>query len=423
MKQRIFGWISILVGVVLALALVEVTAIAWLYLEDGHYTSADELFERTQNTYVRDMTKNSDCRYVDTLFPHPYLGFVHHGNPPCGKSWVNNIGEFGDNVPLRKRADRYTILLAGGSVAAQLAQELEPPAQRYLEEALNKRYISPNGQPFLVLNGGDGAWKQPQPFILFSMYVDSVDAVATLGGFNEHYFFHPGTQERLERPLSNFIDVNPFVADENFGDAAVGWVIGRVAGALARVPVLGRSHAAYMVIRGIEAVAKSKDNFSSTKKTTLTSLFSLPPDIPSDPDKLFQAQLGLFQKYERAIDAVAHDNGVKSAHFIQPVPGWGKELTAEEKASVGDLSYIDRYRRMAAGLLALRDRGMAVFDLGDIYKDEKGKIYADDVHCYRDTIQTGPRAGRADSRGYTIMAESIAADLAKVWGFKEKPGN
>ena len=43
-KQRIFGWISVLIGVVLALATVEVAAIAWLYVEDGRYTPAAELF-------------------------------------------------------------------------------------------------------------------------------------------------------------------------------------------------------------------------------------------------------------------------------------------------------------------------------------------------------------------------------------------
>ena len=91
MKQRIFGWISSLIGIVLALALIEGAAIVWLFIEDGRYTSAEELFERTQNTYVRDMTRGSACRYVDTLFPHPYLAFVHHANPPCGLPWVNNI--------------------------------------------------------------------------------------------------------------------------------------------------------------------------------------------------------------------------------------------------------------------------------------------------------------------------------------------
>ena len=109
MKKRIFGWITILIGIVMALAVVEVTAIAWLYLEDGRYTSAEELFERTQNTYVRDMTKGSTCRYVDTLFPHPYLAFVHHGNPPCGLPNVNNIGLLNADFPTIKPTDRYIV--------------------------------------------------------------------------------------------------------------------------------------------------------------------------------------------------------------------------------------------------------------------------------------------------------------------------
>ena len=114
MKQRIFGWISILIGFVFALALIEVTAIAWLYVEDGRYTPAAELFERTQNTYVRDATKGTACRYVDTLYPHPYVAFVHHANPPCGMPWVNNVGLFGPDFPTVKPADRYVVMLIGG---------------------------------------------------------------------------------------------------------------------------------------------------------------------------------------------------------------------------------------------------------------------------------------------------------------------
>src|SRR5579864_592744 len=220
MKRRIFAGITTLIGIILALAAVEVTATVWLIIEDGHYTPADELFQRTQNTYVRDLTRGKDCRYVDTLYPHPYVAFVHHGNPPCGLANINNVGLFNDDFPTVKRTDRYTILLVGGSVASQMAQNWGPPAPHYLELALNKGYVSPNGKPFLVLDGGDGAWKEPQSFILFSLYASSVDAVVTLDGYNEHYMFEPGTSERLERPLSNFEDVNPFVANENFGDAA-----------------------------------------------------------------------------------------------------------------------------------------------------------------------------------------------------------
>ena len=414
MKRRIFGLVSTLIGIVLAFALIEVAATLWLTVEDGHYTPASELFDRTQNSYVRDMTRHTDCRYVDTLFPHPYVGFVHHANPPCGKPWVNNVGLFGPDFPTEKRTDRYTILLTGGSVASQLAQERAPPAERYLEEELNRHYTSPNGKPFLVLNGGDGAWKEPQPFILFSLYATSVDAVVTLDGFNEQYFFYPGTKERLERPLSNFLDVNPFVADENFGDAAIGWVIGRVAGVLTRIPLLDHSHAAYMLVRGIEALAKSRDTAGSGKRTTLNGLFTLPADIANDPEKLFQTQLGLYQKYERAIEAVAKDNGVRTAYFLQPIPGYGKTLTEDEKRTA-DFDLVDRYRRIVGGMLSLRQRGLAVFDLGDVFEGEKGRIYADRIHCWRDP---GPKA---ESRGYTVMAERVAQDLSQAWGLNRKP--
>src|SRR5437867_9904718 len=182
MKKRIFGWFTTLIGIVMALAIVEVTAIVWLMLEDGGYTSAEQLFERTQNTYVRDLTKNTTCRYVDTLFPHPYLAFVHHGNPPCGLPNINNIGLLNADYPTVKRSDRYVVLVTGGSVASQLVQNWPAPAPRFLEEELNKRYVSPNGKPWLVLNGGDGAWKEPQQLILFSLYATSIDAVVTLDG-------------------------------------------------------------------------------------------------------------------------------------------------------------------------------------------------------------------------------------------------
>ena len=155
MKQRIFGLISIVLGIVFALALIEVTAIAWLYVEDGRYTSAAELFERTQNTYVRDATKGTACRYVDTLYPHPYVAFVHHANPPCGLSWVNNVGLFGPDFPTVKPTDRYVRhvdrrvgrLPAGAEPAASRAalprggaeQELCQPQRQAMDGAERRR--------------------------------------------------------------------------------------------------------------------------------------------------------------------------------------------------------------------------------------------------------------------------------------------
>ena len=104
---------------------------------------------------------------------------------------------------------------------------------------------------------------------------------------------------------------------------------------------------------------------------------------------------------------------MKSAYFLQPAPAWGKVLTDEEKRVVGDLSYGPLYRRIVAGMLTLRERGLAVFDLGDIFANEKGRIYADHIHYWRDA--------KSESPGNRLMASRIAAQLAETWGLQKKP--
>lgn len=413
MKQVLFRCLSILIGIVLALAAVEVAAIAWLYVEDGRYTPAADLFERTQNTYVRDVTKGTACRFVDTLYPHPYLAFVHHANPPCGIPWVNNVGLFGPDFPIVNPRDHYIVLLTGGSVASYLGGNQKPPFPRYLEEELNNNYASPNGKPWLVLDGAAGAWKEPQSFFVFALNAGAIDAMVNLSGYNEYFYFQPKMDQRLEGPAASFLEVNPFAADENFGDAAIGWVIGRLAGTLALNPVLGHSHAAYVLIRGIEAVAKGRDVFKSNKRTTIPGLFALPKDIQDNPERLFGVQLDLYQKYFRATEVVANDNGVKAAFFLQPIPAWGKVLTEDEKRVVGDLAYGALYRRMVAGMMVLGERGLPIYDLGNIFEGEKGTIYADPIH-----VLAHPDG---ESRGNRLMAARMGERLAETWGLKRKP--
>lgn len=413
MKQALFRCLSVLIGVVLALGAVEVAAIGWLYIEDGRYTPAAELFERTQNTYVRDLTRGTGCRYIDVLYPHPYLAFVHHANPPCGFWWVNSIGLFGPEFPATRSNDHYVVILTGGSVASYLGGNMEPPYPRYLSEELNNNFISPNGKPWLVLNGAAGAWKEPQSFIVFALYAGSVDAVVNVSGFNEHYYFHPQMPQRLEAPASNFLAANPFAADENFGDAAIGWVMGRLAGALALNPVLGRSHAAYVLIRGIETAAKNRDGIRSGKQTTVLGLFDLPADIRTSPERHFAVQLALYQKYFRATAAVARDNGVKSAFFLQPVPAWGKTLTEEEQRVAGDLAYGGTYRRIVTGMMTLAEEGLSIHDLGALFEGQKGTIYSDHIHY----------VASADGRslGNRLLAARVGDLLAASWGLKRKP--
>ena len=60
----------------------------------------------------------------------------------------------------------------------------------------------------------------------------------------------------------------------------------------------------------------------------------------------------------------------------------------------------------------MRERGLAIYDLGDIFANEKGTIYADHVHYWRDD--------NAESPGNRLMAARIAAQLAETWGLQKK---
>jgi hypothetical protein len=409
MRPAALKLVSAAIGVVIALALLEIAAIAWLGLRDGRYTPAPELFQRGTNTFVRETANSRGCRYADTLFPHPYLASVHHANPPCGIADLNNVGLFGADYPAIRRDDRYTILLTGGSVAAQMGQMLKPPAPHYLEEALNARYVSPTGKPFLVLNGGDGAWKQPQQMILFSLFADRVDAVVTLDGYNEQHLFRPGTTARFELPGNNFIDANPIVAQDSFGSVVASWLAGRVAGWMEQ-SLLVHSHAAYLVS---EALSRATTNPENIGANTYWRMMVLPSEIYDNADKLYAWQLAQWRKYIEIMDLTAKSHGVKAMFFLQPVPAVGKTLTEDEKRATPDASYGERYQRIVRDLEALNQGGIAVRSLLDVFAGETGTIYADWIHALQQPD--------GESRGYRLMADRMAHDMAEGWGLRPRP--
>jgi len=307
---------------------------------------------------------------------------------------------------LEKPADKFVVLLTGGSVAAQFAQ-MNPNGPRYLELILNARYESPNGHPFLVLNGADGAWKQPQQTIIFLEYADAVHAVVTPDGFNEHY--RVGTTLRFEYPASNFATVNP-LATYDFQQVVGRWLLGKSVGLLSESPILSRSQAAYLLVAGLDKFMKSDPLARSGRRTTVKSLFALPPDWRQE--KRIEWALGQYRKYIRAMNAVARDQGVLTAHFVQPAPAVGKKLSQEERAVVGDLSYREIYLRMTDDLLQLNKRGIPVFSMLEVFKDEQGTLYADHIHLLR--------SPSGQSRGYRLMAEFMAEHLAQAWGLRPR---
>jgi hypothetical protein len=407
MRPYLLRAATVVVTVVLLAAGVELMATMYLWATSDRYVSARERFASTTNTFIQDVVRGDrECGYVDTLFPHPYLGFVHHRNPPCGLPDINNIGLFGPAYPSTRPDDRFLVLLTGGSVAAQFAQGVDG-GPSYLERFLNERYVSPTGKPFLVLNGGDGAWKQPQQAILFLLYADAVHAVVTLDGFNEHYMLEAST--RFEYPANNFHLVNP-LASQRLGDVVFRWTAARIRSAAASSAVLSRSQAAYATVSAIEAFAERRAASRPRPQTTIETIFALPTEWTPGQRKAWA--IGQYQKYLSSITAVAKQFGVLSAHFIQPAPAVGKPLTDDERRVVGDLAYGPLYSEMAAALIGLTDRGTPTFSLLEIFAGDTRTLYGDPVHLLRE------KGGR--SAGYERMADRMATALGELWRLRRR---
>ena len=394
-----------LLGTVVVVLGIELCANVYLYARDGRYIPARQRLAALGNTFTKGLTRErSDCRYVDTLFPHPYVGFVHHGNPPCGLS-VNNVGLFGPDFPSERPHDRFVVLLTGGSVASQFAAA-GPGGVPYLEAILNRDYTSPTGRPFLLLNGGDGSWHQPQQAILFLLYADAVHAVVTLDGYNERYMV--GANVRFEFPTNNFMDVNPLV-NASYSYVVKQWLLGRIYGYAAANMVLSRSEAAYIVLARIDAQLQEQLR-SAQPTTTINTIFQLPPDW--DEERRIAWADGQYRKYIRAMDAIAAQNGALAAHFLQPVPAIGKPLTDEERAVVGDLSYRARYERIMRDVLRLADEGTPIYSLLELFEHNTQTLYADVIHLRQ--LPDG------SSEGYRLIAERMAMLLAQTWQLPRK---
>jgi hypothetical protein len=407
-KRLVYRLIALTIAVLVSAIAVELLANVYLYVRDGRYISPRMRLAALENTFIAGITSQSaGCRYIDTLYPHPYLAFVHHGNPPCGVPNINNVGLLGADYPSERPQDRFVVLVTGGSVAAQF-MSVGPHGAPYLQAVLERDYVAPNGRPFLLLNGGDGAWHQPQQLILFLLYADAVHAVVTLDGFNERYFV--GTGVRFEYPANNFMDVNPLVRT-SYSNVVKRWIAGKLYSHASANPVLSRSQVAFMVLARIDAYLKQQQQiYTERERTNLNTMLALPEDW--DHERRVTWADGQYRKYVRAMDAVAAQHDVLVAHFIQPAPAIGKRLTDEERAVVGDLAYRPLYERITRDVLSLANEGTPIFSLLDLFEHTTGSVYADVIHLRQEQDGT--------SEGYRMMAERMATILARTWHLRPK---
>jgi hypothetical protein len=381
---------------------------SYYFIRDGKWLSPRDRFAQQANTFIAQLTTSNSCRYVDSLYPHPYLAHVHKRNPLCPGITINNIGLFGRDFPFGKDPEIFRIMLTGGSVAAQLGQ-ISNERPLFLEQELNSCYSPPEGKKrFEVLNGADGAWKQPQQAIMTLLYGDLFDAIISLDGYNERWAFQPYFG-RLETPSNNFMTVNP-MASESYRQVAAVWLFNSIFEWSSKTPLIRDTFTAFFLTDTARTYLSGVAGANSgTPNTFIQSIFALPHGWTADRQREFNTNQ--YRKYIRATAAVAKSNGAKVAFFLQPVPALNKRLTDAEKAVVGKLDYGELYRDTAEAVLELRKEEVPIFSLLDAFFGVPDTIYGDEIHFVSDE-STG------ESLGNRLVAKAIAKRLAELWQFE-----
>jgi hypothetical protein len=392
----------------LVFACAALTGLAAEFFVRAHYMppsdrirGAEALWRGYGNSFLAISSTTNGCVWEDTLVAHPYLGWVNAKVGPCQQGETNNIGMPDPRVyPFERDPAYFTVVLVGGSVASLMVAS----GPNWLERALAERFVSPNGKPFRVLSGANGAWSYPSQINFLSLYGDSADAVVALDGFNE-----------LKPTLTPLFSPNSDVFLYAARPVEMGWTydafltLQYARRFVLSVPLLRHSYLGYLAFR--RGMEKARAHFEARKEDVLEQYF----DFPADWDARRKASWNQrkYGTYIRQLKATAAALGIRYVHFLQPVPQIGKPLTPEERAYVD--YYFDRegfLREFLAPSEELRRKGFLTFSLLDVFRDEPGTVYADAVHFRVD--------GDGGSRGYALVSAAMAETIGKAWRLRRR---
>ena len=416
-KLRKFGFYLILVvfAFVATLFVGELGLTVYYVVRDGKYISPGEQLAAERNAYVevaRAQTPSKGCGYGDSLIVHPYLAYVQTALGPCGVGYANSKSLIGKEFPDGPRPRTGIILVTGGSVAAQFVgnnRKEESP----LERILNAEFTGDRFDRFIVLNGAHGAWKQPNQYIFFGLYADTLAGVITLDGVNEHDWI--ASRRRFEEPASNYFQAverqDPRVTTAPLTMAALKLEadLYRFASRHGLFQVSNLAYFVVDVVRGtLRRYASHTPKLSIAAvdwvKASYAQMFAFHDKMTRTERKIWS--LRQYEKYIRLMHGGAEVLGIKSLFLIQPIPGWGKPLTERERI-VARGAHRKLYKEMTDHLVGLRAQfGIPVYSLLDVFQHTKEEIYKDQAHV--------------NELGNEIMARRVADLIAEVWGWPRK---
>lgn len=332
--------------------------------------------------------------------PHPYFGFVGNDDQ------TNNFG-FHTKVelPVSKNANEFIIGIFGGSVAERWGKSVSDNID--FSKALKAAVPSLRDKKIVIVNFGLGAWKQPQQFIAYAFFSDSLDMSINLDGYNE-IAATPAPWFPVEYPLNTSLLFYPDVDTDRDLDRLRRLVIERRAiSEIASAPGLRSSAFVFLIWKGFMNWSQSRGD-AITLHVEKSDLSRHRVDF-FYKDNLTQLEIvrkgaRVWEKYVGMQSALAAAEGKRAFFFLQPnlrVPG-SKPLTTAESARI-DLDSNDAlpegYQELSREIERMKKRGIAVFDLSYAFRDHREELYVDGC-CHFNDI------------GNRIISEKVVSAIA-----------
>jgi len=301
----------------------------------------------------------------------------------------NNYG-FEDELdfPLSKGKDDFIIGILGGSVADSFANQVKSSSN--FIDALKQSIPELRNKNIRLVNLACPGYKQPQQFVVFSAFMDFLDAIVQVDGWNEVWI-------RSEMPAFSEVFYNNRAGTE--------WSLGGLS-------------LATSFLEGFEQFTNASSLFAASRTTRFLDLVGHrlidrratgimksrkgPLSIPETGDR----PIATWTKYAKLEMELAHGAGIRAFFFLQPSRYLaGSKSLSKSEIRIGDAqgfketeAQFERLRARAANELHGR-----VIDLADVFAHEGHEVYIDNC-CH------------VNDRGNEIMADRIAADIARKWG-------
>jgi hypothetical protein len=341
-----------------------------------------------------------DCRFAQTVIPHPFLALIHTKTGRCGLSHINAQG-FQDSYDYPEvKDDRYfSVLVLGGSVAHQISTNQWGFGQHLSKEL--KKIRSPNGKPWRVHTGGIGGWRMPNQIMMATLYGQKFDAIISIDGANESTRQYPLKLEVPELPI--------FIYHLNLGGLrevldglyrVQSW--GRK---IAELPILNKSQA---VLRGYLALdayfSKSiASQYEEVAKAYYPDFF-FPAGVSAEA--ALSQNIARYLSHIRDLHSIASGRRQKFLHVFQPTLATKMNKVGAEKEAQ-PWSSADYYQRWASDYERFRLAGrIPMLNLSRIFDRSNQEIFVDAVHC---------KTTDDYSLGYELMAQEIVKNIKKTW--------